>query len=309
MPSVDGKATKKAAKGEAAARPWFRFQYKGLYPALEEAARLSPALRSRLDHLVTEVECAACDGSRLRDDAAAMRFRNRTMHDVTSLPLGQLAAETRAWDSAGDEHKIAGELLREITNRTQFLCEVGLDYLSLGRPAPTLSGGEAQRIRLAGQVGSGLCGVLYVLDEPTIGLHPRDNLRLIKALERLRDLGNTLLVVEHDKDVVRSADQLLDFGPGAGEFGGQIVARGAPKTVAKDSAGVTGPYLSGKKQIPMPRNRRLNGPSMPKPVEKHRTAMMVPKTPKFSGEPEFLEIVARDTTTCRTSPSRFRSAR
>src|SRR6185369_14860138 len=121
---------------------------------------------------------------------------------------------------------IAGELIREIRTRTQFLVDVGLEYLSLSRAAPTLSGGESQRIRLASQVGSGLCGVLYVLDEPTIGLHPRDNKRLLKALEKLRDLGNTLLMVEHDREVVESADQLLDFGPAAGEHGGHIVARG-----------------------------------------------------------------------------------
>src|SRR5438132_8321706 len=150
------------------------------------------------------------------------------------------------------------QLIRELLNRLQFLVDVGLEYLTLGRPAPTLSGGEAQRIRLGSEVGSGLCGVLYVLDEPTIGLHPRDNRRLLGALKKLRDLGNTLLVVEHDREVVAAADQLLDFGPAAGEHGGQIVARGTPAEVARQKDSVTGPYLSVKKAIPVPTNRRVS---------------------------------------------------
>jgi excinuclease ABC subunit A len=237
--------------------PWFRFQYKGLYPALEEAAKLSPALRTKLDHLVDEVECSTCDGTRLRDDAAAVRLHGLTIGEIGRLPLGQLVQTVAGWSWTPDEQKIAGDLIREVQARVQFLVDVGLEYLSLGRPAPTLSGGEAQRIRLASQVGSGLCGVLYVLDEPTIGLHPRDNRRLLGALRRLRDLGNTLLVVEHDREVVASADQLLDFGPGAGEFGGRIVARGTPAEVANAKDSVTGPYLSGKKAIAVPLNRRI----------------------------------------------------
>ncbi len=152
----------------------------------------------------------------------------------------------RAWTPGEAERKVAGEVLREITNRLQFLVDVGLEYLTLARPAPTLSGGESQRIRLAAQVGSGLCGVLYVLDEPTIGMHPRDNRRLLDALRKLRDLGNTLLLVEHDREVIASADQLLDFGPAAGRNGGEIVARGTPQQVAETAGSVTGPYLSGK---------------------------------------------------------------
>ena len=233
-----------------------RFQYAGLYPALEEASRLAPAFRSRLEHFIDEVECSVCGGSRLRDDAAAVRLRGRTIDELCRLPLGALLGEFRAWDLDAREQKIAGEVIREIRNRLQFLVDVGLEYLTLARPAPTLSGGEAQRIRLAAQVGSGLCGVLYVLDEPTIGLHARDNHRLLEALRRLRDLGNTLLVVEHDRDVVRHADQLLDFGPGAGRHGGQIVARGSPDQLVAQRCSVTGPYLSGKKAIPVPTNRR-----------------------------------------------------
>ncbi|MCH2113743.1 MAG: excinuclease ABC subunit UvrA [Pirellulales bacterium] len=235
----------------------FRFQYKGLYPALEEASRLSPRLRAKLEHLVDEIECSECDGSRLRDDATAMRFAGRTIAEYGRLPLGQLLAVVEKWKLPGEEKKVAGELVREITNRLTFLVDVGLEYLTIGRHAPTLSGGESQRIRLASQVGSGLCGVLYVLDEPTIGLHPRDNDRLISALHKLRDLGNSLLVVEHDRDVVASADGLLDFGPAAGRLGGEIVARGTPGEVAKKRKSVTGPYLSGKKAIPVPKKRRI----------------------------------------------------
>ena len=238
-------------------RPLFRFQFKGLYPALEEAARLSPALRNKWEHLVGEVECSTCAGTRLRDDAAAVRLNDRTIDELCRMPLEQLLARFEAWKPDERQRKIAGELVREVRNRLQFLVDVGLEYLTLARPAPTLSGGEAQRIRLASQVGSGLCGVLYVLDEPTIGLHPRDNRRLLGALAKLRDLGNTLLVVEHDREVVAAADQLLDFGPAAGEAGGQIVARGTPEQVAKKSGSVTGPFLSYKKAIPVPTNRRM----------------------------------------------------
>ncbi len=255
---VASKKGKHSGKGTAsAAFPWFRFQYKGLYPALEEAARLSPGMRGKLDPLIDEVECSTCDGTRLRDDAAAVRLKNLTIGQIGNMPLARLIEEVAKWKWTSEERKIAGELIREIQSRVQFLVDVGLEYLTLSRPAPTLSGGEAQRIRLASQVGSGLCGVLYVLDEPTIGLHPRDNRRLLTALEKLRDLGNTLLVVEHDREVLRAADQLLDFGPGAGEFGGQIVARGTPAQVAKIKGSVTGPYLSGKKAIAVPSNRRM----------------------------------------------------
>src|SRR5207237_6921634 len=149
--------------------------------------------------------------------------------------------------------------LAGIAGRLPFLLAGGLAFLSLSRPAASLSNGEAQRIRLASQLGSGLCGVLYVLDEPTIGLHPRDNTRLLKALKKLRDLGNTLVVVEHDREVIENADHVLDFGPGAGRLGGQIVADATPDKLGKASGSVTGPYLSGKKAIAVPTNRRISG--------------------------------------------------
>jgi excinuclease ABC subunit A len=244
-------------KGSVGDSVIFKFQYKGLYPALEEASHISPSLRTKLEHLVDEVECTVCGGSRLRDDAAAMRLRGRSIDELCRMPLGRLLEDFKSWTPSETEQKVAGELAREIGNRLQFLLDVGLDYLTLARPAPTLSSGEMQRIRLAAQIGSGLCGVLYVLDEPTIGLHPRDNRRLLGALKKLRDLGNTLLVVEHDREVVSNADQLLDFGPGAGRNGGQIVAQGTPDQVARRRGSVTGPYLSGKKAIPVPSNRRM----------------------------------------------------
>ena len=249
--------------------PGFKFQFKGLYPALEEASKLSQRLRTELDHLVGEIECSECGGSRLRDDAAAVRFHGQTIEQVTRTPLGELLTTIKKWKLTAREKKVAGELVKEVNNRLTFLVDVGLDYLTLGRSAPTLSGGESQRIRLASQVGSGLVGVLYVLDEPTIGLHPRDNTRLIAALHKLRDLGNTLLVVEHDREVVESADALLDFGPAAGRLGGEIVARGTPAQVSKKRASVTGPYLSGKKAIPIPKNRRV-------PIEKDEDGTPTP---------------------------------
>jgi excinuclease ABC subunit A len=252
-----------AARRDAAT--WFRFQYKGLYPALEEASKLSPRLRGLLEQFVGEIDCSECGGSRLRDDAASVRFRNRTLDQIGRTPLGELLDQIKKWRLVSNEKKVAGELVREIENRLTFLVDVGLNYLTLSRAAPTLSGGEAQRIRLASQVGSGLCGVLYVLDEPTIGLHPRDNARLVAALAKLRDLGNTLIVVEHDREVVTSADRLVDFGPRAGRLGGQIVAQGAPPQIARERSSVTGPYLSGKKAIPVPKNRRVQTTSTAAP--------------------------------------------
>jgi excinuclease ABC subunit A len=233
-----------------------RFQYKGVFPAIDEASRVSPAYRQRLDHLVSEVPCSACGGSRLRDDAAAVRFRGLTLGELGERPLAESLELFRGLKLPKREQQVAGELVREVTSRLQFLVDVGLEYLSLSRPGPTLSGGEAQRIRLASQIGSGLTGVLYVLDEPTIGLHPRDNRRLLKALHHLRDLGNTLLLVEHDREVIAAADHLLDFGPGAGDRGGEVTAAGPPAKVAKAKTSLTGQYLSGRKAVPVPTNRR-----------------------------------------------------
>ena len=234
----------------------FSFQFKGLYPTMEEASRRSATLRSRLQSLIGEVECGACGGSRLREDAAAVRFRNLTIDGICRLPMEELSKTLKKWKLNKREQKIAGELIREIQNRVSFLIDVGLNYLTLNRTSGSLSNGEAQRIRLASQLGSGLCGVLYVLDEPTIGLHPRDNARLLTALHRLRDLGNTLIVVEHDREVIENSDSICDFGPRSGVHGGEIVAHGKPSEVAKKASGATGPFLGGTDGIPIPTNRR-----------------------------------------------------
>ncbi|MBV8677175.1 MAG: excinuclease ABC subunit UvrA, partial [Planctomycetaceae bacterium] len=243
--------------------PEFAFQYKGLFPAIEEASRVSFLYRSKLQGMVDDVPCAACMGARLRDDAAAVRFRDFTIDQVGQWPLGRAYAFFKGLKLGGDERHIAGDLVREIRDRLKFLVDVGLDYLSLARGTPTLSGGEGQRIRLASQIGSGLTGVLYVLDEPTIGLHPRDNARLLAALKHLRDLGNTLVLVEHDREVIEAADHLVDFGPGSGEGGGRVTASGTPAKVRASTESLTGQYLSGKAAIPVPTNRRpADGPAL-----------------------------------------------
>ena len=270
-----------------------RFQYKGLFPAVDEASRVSWVYRQRLDHLVDEVPCSACRSARIRSDAAATRFAGLTLGELCAKSLGDTLAMFDALKLTKTERQVAGEVLREIASRLKFLVDVGLDYLTLARQGPTLSGGEAQRIRLASQIGSGLTGVLYVLDEPTIGLHPRDNERLLQALHRLRDLGNTLVVVEHDREVIAAADHLLDFGPGAGDRGGEITASGTPKQVTKNPDSLTGKYLSGKLAIPVPTNRRTaegsrnltpQPPSLKRKGEKTKKAAQVP-APVLSPSP------------------------
>ncbi|MCL4207581.1 MAG: excinuclease ABC subunit UvrA [Pirellulaceae bacterium] len=271
--------------------PIFRFQFKGLYPALEEASRISPSLRTRLEQFVGQVECSACGGSRLRDDAAAVRFRDQTMDELCRLPLGEFGDVVDGWKMTSRERNVAGELIREIRGRVQFLLDVGLDYLTLARGAATLSNGEAQRIRLASQLGSGLCGVLYVLDEPTIGLHPRDNKRLLNALHKLRDLGNTLVVVEHDREVISGCDHICDFGPGAGKLGGQIVADGTARQLATRRGSVTGPYLSGKKAIAVPTNRRLRLDPSGKDWQRSPESFPESRRHEFSAHVDWLQVV------------------
>ncbi len=249
-------AGKKLAAGNSAAASAFSFQYKGLFPAIEEAGRVSFIYRFKLQGMVGEVPCVGCMGARLRDDAAAVRFKGFTLDQISRWPLGQALAFFKSMQLGADERHIAGDLLREVRDRLTFLVDVGLDYLTLARGTPTLSGGESQRIRLASQIGSGLTGVLYVLDEPTIGLHPRDNRRLLSALRHLRDLGNTLVLVEHDREVIEAADHLIDFGPGSGEAGGRITAAAKPAKVKKSAESLTGLYLSGTAAIPVPSERR-----------------------------------------------------
>ena len=237
----------KRPRGTPGRGPWFSFQFKGLEEACEDASRMVAAVRRKVDAVMGEVPCSECGGSRLTAEASAVTLWGRTLDVWCRMPLGRLAHELSAITLNDDERSIAGDLLRELTNRAQFLDEIGLEYLDMARPAGSLSGGEMQRIRLAAQVGSGLTGVLYVLDEPTIGLHPRDTHRLIQALVRLRDLGNTIVVVEHDRDVVNAADTCLDFGPGSGREGGMIVAQAAPKKLEKTKTSITGPYLSTRR--------------------------------------------------------------
>ncbi|MBO9308312.1 MAG: excinuclease ABC subunit UvrA [Chloroflexi bacterium] len=224
----------------------------------------SDFMRERYQRLMTERPCPACNGARLRPEALAVTVNGLNIHQASQLSMLQLREWVEALSGTAErpsvlserERAIAHQVLKEIRDRVNFLIDVGLDYLNLGRAASTLSGGEAQRIRLATQIGSQLTGVLYVLDEPSIGLHPRDNARLIRTLERMRDLGNTLLVVEHDEETMRAADWIVDLGPGAGEHGGQVVAEGTPEQIMMHPESITGAYLSGRKRIAVPSVRR-----------------------------------------------------
>ena len=206
-----------------------------------------------------EVDCPECKGARLKPESLAVTVGGRNIYELCSLSIGAAVDAMAGLELTDREHMIADRVFKEVRERMQFLLDVGLDYLSLARSAGTLSGGEAQRIRLASQIGSGLVGVLYVLDEPSIGLHQRDNQRLIATLERLRNLGNTVIVVEHDEETIRTADYVVDIGPGAGEHGGNIVHAG-PVTgrggLLTNKASITGQYLSGKRSIPVPARRR-----------------------------------------------------
>ncbi len=206
---------------------------------------------------MSEYTCEACKGRRLKPEALAVTVGDLAIDSVTNLSITEALEFLRSLDLTEKEQIIGQQVLKEIRERLGFLVNVGLDYLTLGRAAGTLSGGEAQRIRLATQIGSSLMGVLYVLDEPSIGLHQRDNARLLSTLRRLRDLGNTLLVVEHDEDTMLAADQIIDIGPGAGIHGGEVVAQGTLAEIKSNPESLTGQYLSGKKQIPVPKSRRL----------------------------------------------------
>ena len=212
--------------------------------------------KERYQGYMREVPCPACHGARLKPEVLAVRVGDRSIAQLCDLPVGEARDALRDLELTGQAAKIAGSVLTEINARLGFLVDVGLDYLSLSRGAATLSGGEAQRIRLATQIGSGLVGVLYVLDEPSIGLHQRDNARLIETLERLRDLGNTLIVVEHDEDTIRSADWIVDIGPGAGERGGRVVYAGALPGLLDAADCLTGDYLAGRRAIEVPAVRR-----------------------------------------------------
>ncbi|WP_456268303.1 excinuclease ABC subunit UvrA [Kushneria sp. AK178] len=231
--------------------------FEGVLPNMERRYREtdSSTVRDDLSRHLAVRPCPTCHGSRLRREARHVFVDEHSLPAVVTKPIGEARTFFEAMDLPGRRGEIATRILYEITSRLEFLVNVGLDYLTLERSADTLSGGEAQRIRLASQIGAGLVGVMYILDEPSIGLHQRDNDRLLQTLTRLRDLGNTVIVVEHDEDAIRSADHVLDMGPGAGVHGGRVVSQGTPEEIEADEASLTGQYLSGSRRIEIPSPR------------------------------------------------------
>ncbi|TNY37341.1 excinuclease ABC subunit UvrA [Thermomonospora catenispora] len=232
--------------------------YEGVIPYIQRrhAEAESDATRERFEGYMRQVPCPACGGARLKPSVLAVTMGGKSIAEVAAMPISECAEFLRDLELNEREAQIAARVLKEVNARLGFLLDVGLDYLTLDRPAATLAGGEAQRIRLATQIGSGLVGVLYVLDEPSIGLHQRDNHRLLETMIRLRDMGNTLIVVEHDEDTINAADWVVDIGPGAGEHGGQIVVSGTVADLKASEKSLTGAYLSGRRQIEVPRVRR-----------------------------------------------------
>ena len=236
----------------------FRMRYEGAINSMMRRMRetKSEEMRQYYQKYLSSRPCSACGGRRVRREALGVKVAGRTIADVTALSVADAFAFFDRLELKGAEAKIAAELLKEIRSRLRFLLDVGLTYLTLDRAAPSLSGGESQRIRLASQIGSELTGVIYVLDEPSIGLHQRDNRKLLAALQHLRDIGNTVVVVEHDREAMEEADWLIDFGPGAGRHGGEVVASGTPAQVARAKDSLTGKYLRGELAIEMPAERR-----------------------------------------------------
>ncbi|WP_196141091.1 excinuclease ABC subunit UvrA [Aliikangiella sp. G2MR2-5] len=232
-------------------------KFEGVIPNMQRRYREteSMAVREELQKYMTTQACPSCEGSRLRTDARHVLIKKNNLPSITRMPIDEALSFFEKLKLPGKKGKIAEKILKEICARLEFLVNVGLEYLSMERSAETLSGGEAQRIRLASQIGAGLVGVMYVLDEPSIGLHQRDNERLLKTLTHLRDLGNTVVVVEHDEDAIKTADHILDIGPGAGVHGGQVVAEGKLKDILKNKNSLTGQYLSGKQKIEIPETR------------------------------------------------------
>jgi excinuclease ABC subunit A len=237
--------------------------FEGIVPNLERRYREtdSQAVRDELRKYQGTRPCIDCNGARLNEAARAVLIEGRSLPEITHMTVGVARSYFLALNLSGWRAEVAARIVREVGERLRFLVDVGLDYLNLDRSASSLSGGEAQRIRLASQVGSGLTGVMYILDEPSIGLHQRDNERLLGTLKRLRDLGNTVIVVEHDADAIRAADHVVDLGPGAGAHGGMVVAQGTPAQIQADPASLTGAYLSGRASIPLPAKRRSAQPN------------------------------------------------
>ena len=231
--------------------------FEGVIPNMERRYRDSESnvIREELAKFLSSRPCETCGGSRLKPEARNVFVADRPLHELAELPIGQALQFFKQLKLAGNRQDIADKIIKEIASRLGFLVNVGLDYLTMARSAETLSGGEAQRIRLASQIGAGLVGVMYILDEPSIGLHQRDNEKLLDTLRHLRDLGNTVIVVEHDEEAIRAADYVLDIGPGAGVHGGQVVAQGTPEEIMHHPASLTGQYLSGTQSIAVPEQR------------------------------------------------------
>ncbi|BAV34557.1 excinuclease ABC subunit A [Sulfuricaulis limicola] len=237
--------------------------FEGVIPNIERRYRESESnsVREELAKFLSHQPCETCEGSRLKREARHVFVEGRALHEITRLPVEAALGFFQGLRLAGSRGEIAAKIVKEVANRLGFLVNVGLDYLTLARSAETLSGGEAQRIRLASQIGAGLVGVMYVLDEPSIGLHQRDNARLLDTLRRLRDLGNSVIVVEHDEEAIRAADFVLDIGPGAGVHGGEVVAQGTPADILRHPASITGAYLRGERKIAVPARRTPNDPA------------------------------------------------
>ena len=239
-----------------------RHVFEGVIPNMDRRYREteSSSVRDELAKYVSTAACKTCEGTRLCEDARSVYVDGRTLPSITSMPVGDAETYFNALELTGRQGEIADKILKELRARYRFLVDVGLNYLTLNRSAETLSGGEAQRIRLASQIGAGLVGVMYILDEPSIGLHQRDNERLLRTLIHLRDLGNTVLVVEHDEDAIRSADHIIDIGPGAGVHGGEVVVSGSMQDVIDSAQSLTGAYLSGERSIAVPAKRHAATP-------------------------------------------------
>ena len=235
-----------------------RAPFEGIIPTLERRHRdtKSAGMMQWYEMYMTEQECSACHGARLKPEVLAVKVGTLNIKELTDMPIRSIKEYLLSLELSEKEEMIASQIMQELSKRLQFLIDVGLDYLTLSRSAGTLSGGESQRIRLATQIGSGLTGVMYILDEPSIGLHQRDNNRLITTLKKLRDLGNSVIVVEHDTDTMYAADQVIDIGPGAGVHGGYVLAQGTAEEIAKSDNSITGKYLSGRMQIAVPKKRR-----------------------------------------------------
>ena len=236
----------------------FTAPFEGVIPTLERRHNetKSQGMRDFYEYYMSESECPECSGARLKKEVLAVKVGDKNINELTSMSIDKIKDYLNSLQLNKKDKMIADQIFKELNKRLQFLMDVGLEYLTLSRSSGTLSGGEAQRIRLATQIGSGLTGVLYILDEPSIGLHQRDNEKLIATLKKLRDLGNTVLVVEHDEDTMYAADQIIDIGPGAGVHGGHVMAQGTAEEVKLVSDSITGQYLSGRKQIPVPKKRR-----------------------------------------------------